>query len=89
MKIKPIGDRILVQPKSRESVSKGGIVIPDTAQEKTTQGVVIAVGGDKEVIKVKVKDNILYDKYSGMEIKVDGKDHLILKMEDVFAVVIE
>ncbi len=58
MKIKPIGDRVLIIPKSSESVSKGGIVIPDTAQKKTTQGVVVAVGDDKEQIKVKVKDNV-------------------------------
>ena len=87
MKVKPIGDRVLIMPKSSEMVSKGGIVIPDTAQEKTTQGVVVAVGDDKEQIKVKVKDKVLYDKFAGTEIKVDGKDHLIMKMEDILAVI--
>ena len=87
MKIKPIGDRVLIKPKLGENVTKGGIVIPDTAREKTTEGVVIAVGDDKELIKVKVKESVLYNKYAGVEIKVDGKDHLILKMEDILAVI--
>ena len=86
MKVKPIGDRVLIKPKLGDDVTKGGIVIPDTAREKTTEGVVIAVGDDKELIKVKVKDHVLYDRYAGIEIKLDGKDHLILKMEDVLAV---
>jgi len=87
MKVKPIGDRLLVKPNEGEAKTKGGIFIPQTAQEKTTEGTVIAVGDDKDVIKVKVKDHVIYDKYAGTEIKIDGKDHLIIKMDDVLAVV--
>jgi chaperonin GroES len=87
MKVKPIGDRILVKPDQGEAKTKGGIFIPQTAQQKTTEGMVIAVGDDKDVIKVKAKDHVIYDKYAGTEIKIDGKDHLIIKMDDVLAVV--
>ena len=87
MKVKPIGDRLLVKPSQGEAKTKGGIFIPQTAQEKTTEGVVVAVGDDKDVIKVKVKDQIIYDKYAGTEVKIDGEDHLIIKMDDVLAVV--
>ena len=86
MKVKPLGDRILVLPKTSEGVSKGGIVIPDTAQEKTTQGVVIAIGDDKEHMRVKVKDNVMYAEFSGTTITINGKDHLLIKMEDILAV---
>ena len=87
MKIKPLGDRILVKPVEGEAVTKGGLVIPQTAQEKTTEGVVVAVGDDKDVIKVKLKDKVMYDKYAGTEVKIDGKDHLIVKMDDILAVI--
>ena len=87
MKVKPIGDRLLVKPKESEEKTKGGIFIPQSAQEKTTEGVVVAVGDDKDVIKVKVKDHVLYDKYAGTEIKLEGKDHLIIKMDDILAVI--
>lgn len=87
MSIKPIGDRILVKPKETEAKTKGGIYIPETAKEKTQEGVVLAVGDDKDVIKVKVKDTIIYDKYAGTTITVDGEDQLILKMDDILAVV--
>ena len=87
MKVKPIGDRLLVKPSQGEAKTKGGIFIPQTAQEKTTEGVVVAVGDDKDVIKVKVKDQIIYDKYAGTEVKIDGEDHLIIKMDDVLAVI--
>jgi chaperonin GroES len=87
MSIKPIGDRILVKPKETEEKTKGGIYIPETAKEKTQEGVVLAVGDDDEVIKVKVKDTIIYDKYAGTTITVDGEDQLILKMDDILAVV--
>ena len=86
MKVKPIADRLLIKPKAGETVSKGGIVIPDTAQEKTTEGIVIAVGDD-ECINVKPKALVLYDKHAGTEVKIEGEDHLIIKMEDVLAVV--
>ena len=87
MKVKPVGDRVLVKPNEGEEKTKGGIYIPQSAREKTTEGVVVAVGDDKDVIKVKVKDQVLYDKYAGTEIKLEGKDHLIIKMEDILAVI--
>ena len=87
MKIKPLGDRILVKPVETEQKTAGGIYIPDTAQEKTMEAVVVAVGDDKDVIKVKVKDKVIHDKYAGTTVKIDGKDHLIIKMEDILAVV--
>ena len=87
MKVKPIGDRLLVKPKEGEEQTKGGIYIPQSAQEKTTEGVIVAVGDDKDVIKVKVKDRVIYDQYAGTEIKLEGKDHLIIKMDDILAVI--
>lgn len=87
MKIKPLGDRLLVKPVEGEEVTAGGLVIPQTAREKTTEGVVVAVGDDKDVIKVKVKDRIMYDKYAGTEVKIEGVDHLIVKMDDILAVI--
>ncbi len=86
MKIQPIGDRILVKTVDAETQTSGGIYIPETAQEKTQEGVVIAVGDDDE-IKVKAKDKIVYDKYAGTSIKVDGEEQLIIKAADVLAVV--
>ena len=85
--IKPIGSRVLIKIVQGEQKSSGGIFIPETAQEKTQEGVVIAVGDDKEAIKVKVKDKIIYDKYAGTSIKFDGEEQLILKMEDILAIV--
>jgi chaperonin GroES len=87
MNIKPIGDRVLTKIKKSESKTKGGIIIPDTAQEKTQEGIIMAVGDDKENIKVKVSDHVLYDKYAGTSIKIDGEEHLILKMADIIAVI--
>lgn len=89
MVVRPLGDRVLVKQAAAETKSAGGIIIPDTAQEKTTQAVVVAVGpGTKdEEITVKPGDKILYDKYSGTQVKIDGEDHLILKMADIIAVV--
>lgn len=84
MKVKPLGDRVLVKLQYAEEKTAGGIIIPDTAQEKTQQGVVLAVGDD-EAIKVKVKDKIMYDKYAGTTIKVNGEEQLILKMSDIIA----
>ena len=87
MKVKPLGDRVLVKLEKNETKSTGGIIIPDTAQEKTQQGVVVDVGDDKEVIKVKAGQKVMYDKYAGTQIKVNGEEHLILKMADIIAVV--
>jgi len=86
MKIKPLGDRVLVKMVEGESKTAGGIYIPQTAQEKTQEGVVIAVGDD-ESIKVKAKDRVLYDKYAGSSIKIDGEEQLIVKMSDILAVI--
>ena len=87
MKVKPLADRILVKPVDTEQKTAGGIYIPETAQEKTMEAVVVAVGDDKEVITVKVKDKVLHDKYAGTAVKIDGVDHLIVRMDDVLAVI--
>lgn len=87
MKIKPIGDRVLVRMEEVEEKTSGGIFIPQTAQEKTQMGVVEAVGDDKDVIKVTKGQKIMYDKYAGTSIKVDGKEKLLLKMSDILAVI--
>ena len=87
MKVKPLGDRVLVKPDAVETKTAGGIIIPDTAQEKTQRGVVVAVGDDKEKIKVSVSQKVIHDKYAGTQIQIDGVDHLILKSNDLVAVV--
>jgi chaperonin GroES len=84
MKIKPLGDRIVVKMVEMETKTAGGILIPQTAQEKTQEGVVLAIGDD-ESIKVKVDDKVIYDKYAGTTIKVGGEEQLILKASDVLA----
>jgi chaperonin GroES len=87
MKVKPLADRVMVKLEKNEAKTAGGIIIPDTAQEKTQQGVVVEVGDDQEVIKVKAGQKVMYDKYAGTQIKIDGVEHLILKMADIIAVV--
>ena len=87
MKVKPLADRVMVKLEKNEAKTAGGIIIPDTAQEKTQTGVVVEVGDDKEVIKVKAGQKVMYDKYAGTQIKIDGEEHLILKMSDIIAVV--
>jgi chaperonin GroES len=87
MKVKPLADRVMVKMDKNEAKTAGGIIIPDTAQEKTQQGVVVEVGDDKDVIKVKAGQKVMYDKYAGTQIKIDGVEHLILKMADIIAVV--
>jgi len=87
MKVKPLADRVMVKLEKNEAKTAGGIIIPDTAQEKTQQGVVVEVGDDKDVIKVKPGQKVMYDKYAGTQIKVDGEEHLIVKMADIIAVV--
>jgi chaperonin GroES len=87
MKIKPLGDRVLVKIEEVEEKTAGGIFIPQTAQEKTQIAAVVAVGDDKDVITVKVGDKIMYDKYAGTSVKIDGAEHLLLRMADVLAVV--
>ena len=87
MTIKPLADRVLVKNDKAETKTASGIIIPDAAQEKTQTATVVAVGeGTDEVkITVAVGDRIMYDKYSGTAIKIDGEDHLILKMADIIA----
>jgi len=89
MKIKPLADRVLVKLEKNEAKTAGGIIIPDTAQEKTQQGKVVEVGPgtEKEKVTVKSGDRVMYDKYAGAQIKVDGEEHLILKMQDIIAVI--
>jgi chaperonin GroES len=95
MKVRPLGDRLLVQRLEEEGeVKKGGIIIPDTAKEKPQRGKVIAVGngrvtdeGKRIAMEVKAGDNILFGKYSGSEIKMDGEEYLIMREEDVLGIV--
>jgi chaperonin GroES len=93
MNLKPLQDRVVVKPADAEEISKGGIILPDTAQEKPQQGEVMAVGPGKiadsgELIKPQVKkgDKILYGKYSGTEITVDDEEYLIVRESDIFAI---
>jgi chaperonin GroES len=87
MKVKPLADRVMVKLEKNEAKTAGGIIIPDTAQEKTQTGTVVAVGDDKDVIKVSVGQKVMYDKYAGTQVKIDAEEHLILKMSDIIAVV--
>ena len=87
MTVKPLADRVLVKTEKTESKTASGIIIPDTAQEKTQIATVIAVGDDKEKTKVAPGQRVMYDKYSGTSVKIDGEDHLILKSADVIAVI--
>ena len=91
--IKPLGDRVLVKRLEAEEMTAGGIVLPDTAKEKPKQGKIIAVGDGRQLesgevaeIQVKKGDVVLYGKYSGTEVNVDGKDYLILRESDVLAI---
>jgi chaperonin GroES len=86
MKIKPLGDRVLLKTEKEEEKTKGGLYIPETAQEKTQSGEVVAVGDDDD-ITVKVGQKVMYDKYAGTMVQIDDVDHLILRMDDVIAVV--
>lgn len=94
MKFSPLHDRLLLKPMTAESKTKSGIIIPDTAQEKPMQGEVVAIGKGKRLedgrlqpLDVKVGDKVIYGKWSGTEVKLDGVDHVILKEEDLFGVV--
>lgn len=94
MNIQPLGDRIVIKPLEAEGKTKGGIVLPDTAKEKPQEGKVMAVGkgkvlesGKVEPVEVKVGDIVLYGKYSGTEITKDGEEYLIVKEEDILAIV--
>lgn len=87
--IKPLADRVVVRPAEAEEKTKGGIIIPDSAKEKPQKGTVVAVGGGKkdEPMTVKVGDSVLYGKYAGTELTIDGQDYLIMRESDIFAVV--
>jgi chaperonin GroES len=87
MKVRPLADRVNVKLEKNEAKTAGGIIIPDTAQEKTQEGTVVAVGDDKDVIKVSAGQKVMYDKYAGTQVKIDGVEHLILKMADIVAVI--
>ncbi|PTM05565.1 MAG: co-chaperone GroES [Bacteroidetes bacterium] len=86
--LKPLADRVLVEASAAETTTASGIIIPDTAQEKPQQGVVVAVGAGKpdEPMTVKVGDVVLYGKYGGTEIRHEGKDYLIMRESDIYAV---
>ena len=94
MKVRPLHDRLIVKRLEEEEKTKGGIIIPDTAKEKPIEGKVIAVGngkiqddGTKIPMEVKKGDRILFAKFAGTEVKIDGEEHLIMKEDDVFAIV--
>jgi chaperonin GroES len=94
MKIRPLQDRVIVKRLAEEEKTKGGIIIPDTAKEKPMEGLVIAVGkgktaDDGKLIKLDVKagDRILFGKYSGTEVKIDGVEHLIMREDDILGII--
>ncbi|MBW6490040.1 MAG: co-chaperone GroES [Lentimicrobium sp.] len=87
--VKPLADRVLIQPSAAEQKTAGGIIIPDTAKEKPQRGSVVAVGPGKkdEPMTVKIGDLVLYGKYSGTEITIDGNDYLIMRESDIVAII--
>jgi len=94
MKIKPLHDRVIVKRVEEEEMTKGGIIIPDTAKEKPVEGKVIAVGdgkitddGKRQPLEVKKGDKILFGKYAGTDINIDGEEHLIMREDDIIAIV--
>jgi chaperonin GroES len=93
-KFRPVGDRVIVKPSAKEEVTKSGIVIPDTAKEKPQEGIVIAVGtgrlldnGERAALDVNEGDRVLFAKYGGTEFKLDGEEYLVLKENDILAVI--
>lgn len=96
LKVKPLADRLLVKPLENEEVTPSGIVLPETAKEKPQKGEVLAAGpgartekGDRQAMDVKVGDHVLFAKYGGTEIKIDGEKHLILRESDILAIIEE
>jgi chaperonin GroES len=94
MKVRPLHDRLIIQTMKEEEITKGGIIIPDTAKEKPVEGKVIAVGagrikkdGTKIPLEIKKGDLVLYAKYGGTEIKMDGEDYLVMKEDDILAII--
>ncbi len=92
-KIKPLGDRVIVKPKEAEETTQGGIILPDTAKEKPIEGTIVAVGpgktedGKNVELSVKVGDIVLYGKYGGTEITVEGAEYLIMRESDIYGIV--
>ena len=93
-KLRPLGDRVVIQPTPREEMTKSGIVLPDTAKEKPQEGEILAAGpgqiledGKREAMDVKAGDKVLYAKYAGTEFKLDGEDLLIVAAKDILAIV--
>jgi chaperonin GroES len=90
LKVQPLGSRVLLKPEEEsESRTSSGLYIPETAKEKPQTGFIIAVGDEDEDIKVKVGQKVLYPKYTGTEIKLDGEDHLIMDADDILAIIQE
>ena len=94
MNVKPLQDRVIVKRMEEEEKTKGGIIIPDTAKEKPVEGKVVAIGsgrilenGTKVPLQVKKGDRVLFGRYAGTEIKIDGEEHLIMKEDDIVAIV--
>ena len=93
MKLKPLGDRVLVKSAEEKEVKRGGIIIPDTAKEKPQEGVIVAAGpgkldekGQRIAMNVKAGDRVLYGKYSGSEVKLDGEELMIMHEEDIYGI---
>ncbi len=87
MKVKPLGDRVLIKIEEAETKTASGLYIPQTAQEKTQTGVVEAVGDDKDLITVSVGQKVMYDKYAGTNLKIENDEYLVIRMQDIIAVV--
>ena len=94
MKVKPLQDRVIVKRIEEEETTKGGIIIPDTAKEKPIEGEVVAVGGGKlndagkkQPLEVKTGDKVLFGKYAGTDIQIEGEEHLIMREDDIIAVI--
>ena len=94
MKIKPLHDRVIVKRVEEEETTKGGIIIPDTAKEKPAEGLIVAVGdgkisedGKRQSLEVKEGDKVLFGKYAGTEIKINGEEHLIMREDEIIAII--
>ena len=89
LKIKPLADRVLVEPAAAETKTASGLIIPDNAKEKPQQGPVVAIGNGKidEPLTVKIGDTVLYSKYGGTDLKLEGKDYLMMRESDILAII--
>ena len=89
LNIKPIADRVVIEPSAAETTTASGIIIPDTAKEKPQKGTVVAIGNGKkdEPLTVKVGDTVLYSKYGGTDLKLEGKDYLMMRESDILAII--